>query len=178
MTKGSQLDLFGGTKPAAPKAEAPAPEPAPSPTPAPTPETTGEAYLAMGIAHWEALVFLWDGGSKDVCAPWFGSSHDRYQKVQWINRSTAEQMLAAAGYAKRGTHTGPGPFAQPRTATVYINPDLDERLRRTRVKESIPAELATLAKLAAPESLDIFTARLTNARNAAIAADRYRRTLK
>lgn len=145
-------------------------DPIPLPEPEPEPETpaapaaseipgrndpvvrlaSAEGTLAVYIARWEPLIFLWAGGTPDVCAPYAGGTMDqRGWKARWMALAEAEDVLAQWGYTLHAQHEGPFPSGGgARTARVWLRPRTAEERGR------LPPVALLAAALAVPESLD------------------------
>jgi hypothetical protein len=114
------------------------PEPVVTPAPGAAPEvvttvvtpwaTCAEAILASYIARWEPLVFLWSGGTPDVCAPYAGGTADQKGwKARWMDLALAERVLAQYGYALHSFHEGPFPGGGgARKARSWLRPRTTE----------------------------------------------------
>lgn len=136
------------------------PEPVVTPEPVAAPEavttvatpwaTCAEAILAAYIARWEPLVFLWAGGTPDVCAPYAGGTADQKGwKARWMDLTLAERVLAQYGYALHSFHEGPFPGGGGvRKARSWLRP------RTTEERAKAPPVAVLAAALEVPDVLD------------------------
>lgn len=115
---------------------------------------SAEAELALAIARWEVLIYLWEGGRGGVCAPYRGVvPGDIPWKARWMSTADAERVLEMSRYTRHCFHEGPLPNnGSTRKAQVWRRPDVDQRafakpLAVVAVELEVPDMLDDLAKV-------------------------------